>query len=278
MIPNSPKVSILIATHNRSQFISRAIESVLAQTLKDWELIIADDGSTDSTEEACQSWEEKDKRIRYFRGPHFGRIAKISNLGLKQAKGEYVAILDDDDWWIDSRKLEKQVKFLDENKEYVGCGGGFIVVDESGREKLRTSKPEKDEDIKKNALVANPMANATTLFRLETARKVGLYDETMLQFADWEFWLKMGLEGKLYNFQEYFTSYRMWAGGMSFSRQKETASSAMRIVNRYRKLYPRYPKALFFVCSYYLYAHLPMTVKKTLNPILSRAKKAIFSS
>lgn len=274
----SPKVSVLIATYNRAQFLSRAIKSVLGQTYKDWELIIADDGSTDETEKVVREFGKKKPRIVYLKAPHFGRIAKISNFGLKQARGKYVAILDDDDWWIDSRKLEKQVKFLDENKEYVGCGGGFIVVDESGREKLRTSKPEKNEDIKKNALVANPIANATTLFQLETAEKVGFYDETMLQFADWDFWLKIGLEGQLYNFQEYFTSYRMWEGGMSFNRQKENAASAIRIVKRYKKNYPQYPLAILISFSYFLYVNFPAPIKKFLNPALSRLKKIIFSS
>ncbi|TSC82458.1 MAG: glycosyl transferase family 2 [Parcubacteria group bacterium Gr01-1014_20] len=273
-----PKVTVLIATHNRVQFVSRAIESVLTQTFKDWELIVADDGSTDETEKVVLGLAEKDSRIKYLKGPHFGRIAKISNFGLKEATGEYIAILDDDDYWIDPQKLAKQVRFLDENKDYVGCGGGFVVADKNGEEKIKSFKPEKDEDIKKNALVANPIVNATSVFRFALAKKIGLYDESMLQFADWEFWLKIGLKGKLYNFQEYFTKYQMWEGGMSFSRQKEAASSAIRIVDRYRKLYPRYPKALLFVCSYYLYTQLPDAIKKTLNPVLSRIKKVVFSS
>ncbi len=273
-----PKVTILIATYNRGQFIGRAIQSVLNQTLKDLEIVVADDGSTDNTEKLVKDFRDKDARIRYLKASHFGRIAKISNFGLKEATGEYIAILDDDDYWIDSQKLAKQVRFLDKNQDYVGCGGGFIVADKNGEEKIKTFKPEKDEDIKKNALVANPIVNATSAFRFAVAKKIGLYDESMLQFADWEFWLKIGLEGKLYNFQEYFTKYQMWEGGMSFSRQKEAASSAIRIVDRYRKLYPRYPKALLFVCSYYLYTQLPEIIKKTLNPVLSRIKKAIFSS
>lgn len=273
-----PKVTVLIATFNRSQFVGRAIQSVQSQTLKDLEIIIADDGSTDNTEEIVASLSAQDGRVKYLKGPHFGRIAKISNFGLREAKGEYVAILDDDDVWMDSKKLEKQVRFLDENSDYVGCAGGFIVVDKEGREKLRALKPEKDVDIKRNALVANPIVNATAVFRLEAGKKVDFYDETMLQFADWDFWLKIGLRGKLYNFQEYFIKYQMWEGGMSFSKQKEAASSGLRIVNRYKNLYPQYPKALLLSSAYYLYSRLPDFIKKNLNPILSRLKKTTFSS
>ena len=273
----NPKVTVLIATYNRSLFIGRAIESVVNQTFKDWELIVADDGSTDSTESVLKIWQAKDARIKYLKAPHFGRIAKISNFGLKSAKGEYVAILDDDDWWADPNKLKKQIEFLDKNPDYVGCGGGFIVTDKNGTEKLRTLKPEKDENIKKKALIANPVVNATAVFRRSAAEKIGFYDETMLQFADWDFWLKLGLVGKLYNFQEYFTCYRMWEGGMSFSKQKETAVSALRIVKRYKKDYSRFFVAFFLALAYSLYINLPNPIKNFLNPILSRAKKVIFS-
>ena len=273
----SPKVSVLIATYNRSQLISRAIKSVLDQNFKDFELIIADDGSTDNTEEIGKSWEKKDPRVKYLKGPHFGRIAKISNFGLKSAKGEYIAILDDDDHWCDPEKLNKQVKFLDGNPEYVGCGGGFIVIDENQKVKMKFFKPERDEEIRKNFLIANPMANSTAMFRLSVAQKIGLYDESLPQFADWDFWLKMGMAGKLYNFQEYFSYYLMWNKSMSFSKQKETSYSATVIVPRYKKNYPNYFKARILVMLYYLYTHLPNFIKNFLNPILSNLKKIIFS-
>lgn len=273
----SPKVSVLIATYNRSQFIGRAIKSVTGQTFKDWELIVADDGSTDDTEKVVRELAGKDKRIRYFKNAHTGRISKISNFGLKLAQGEYIAILDDDDWWSDPEKLKKQVEFLDGNPEYVACGGGIIIVDEKNQEKIRVFKPQKDEEIKENALVANPIANATALFRRHAAQKVDLYDESMLQFADWDFWLKVGLVGKLYNFPEYFTCYQMWNKGMSFSKQRETSASAIRIVERYKNQYPKYPKAIILARVYFFYTRLPGFVKRFLNPTLSKLKKTLFS-
>jgi len=275
-MPN-PKVSILIATYNRANLLGRAIESVVDQDFKDWELLIADDGSTDDTEKVVRTFSSTDARIKYLRGPHFGRIAKISNFGLKEAKGEYVAILDDDDHWCDPQKLTKQVKFLDEHKDYVACGGGFIVVDEDQKVKMKFFKPQTDQEIRKNFLIANPMANSTSMFRLVSAKKVGLYDETILQFADWDFWLKLGLKGKLYNFPEYFSYYLMWAKSMSFSKQKETASSALVILPRYKNYYPRYKKAIITIFAYNIYVRFPSFIKSFLNPLLSNLKKAIFS-
>jgi glycosyltransferase involved in cell wall biosynthesis len=273
----NPKVSVLIATYNRANLIGRAIQSVLNQTFTDWELIIADDGSTDNTAEVVKKWQRRDSRIKYLRSEHLGRISKISNFGLRKAKGEYLAVLDDDDYWATSDKLKKQVEFLDKNPEYVGCGGGYIVIDENGREKGRFLKPELNEEIKLRALIANPLANLTTMFRRAVAEKLGYYDETMPQFADWDFWLKMGLAGKLYNFQEYFAYYQMWEGGSSFRNQKENVRAALRIIRRYRTNYPGFIKAFFLGWLYAFYASLPMFLKKPLNSGLSLLKKFIFS-
>ena len=272
------KVSILITTWNRAHLISRAIQSAIDQDFKDWELIIADDGSTDNTEKICKEWEKKDHRIKYFRAPHFGRIAKISNFGLKHTKGEYIAILDDDDMWAATDKLTKQVKFLDENKDYVACGGGYIIINKNEKEKFRFLKPEEHENIIENALLANPMVNTTTMFRRSTAQKIGFYDETLPEFADWDFWLKMGLEGRLYNFPLHFAYYQMWDTGSSFSKQKGTAYSTLQIVPRYKDKYPHYKKAIALAYIYYIYTLLPNFIKSFLNPILSRLKKLLFSA
>src|SRR3989338_101943 len=150
-------VSILMTTWNRPQFLGQAIESIRTQTFADWELIIADDGSTDNTKQIVAEWMRKDKRIVYVNPGHLGRIAKISNFGLRGAKGEYVAILDDDDWWMDPKKLEKQVGFIDGHPHWVGCGGGFMAVDKDVMPKGRFLKPDRDADIRKVMLFANPM-------------------------------------------------------------------------------------------------------------------------
>ena len=273
-----PKVSILITTWNRANLLGRAIQSAIDQDFKDWELIIADDGSTDDTEKIGKEWEKKDSRIQYLRAPHFGRIAKISNFGLNQTKGEYIAILDDDDMWAVKDKLTKQVKFLDENKDYVACGGGYIVIDKLEKEKSRYLKPEEHKGIIKNALLANPMVNTTTMFRKSAAEKIDFYNETLPEFADWDFWLKMGLEGKLYNFPLHFAYYQMWDTGSSFSKQKGTAYSALQIVSRYKGKYPHYKKAIVLAYIYYTYTLLPNFIRSFLNPILSRLKKLLFSA
>jgi hypothetical protein len=145
------------------------------------------------------------------------------------------------------------------------------------RGRNRTAKPEAWNRIRDNALLANPMANSTTLFRTDVARRLGGYDETLPQFADWDFWLKMGEAGKLYNFPDYFVNYQMWHKSASFRDQSENSKAALRIVRKYRGRYPHYISALVLTLGYWLYAKNPAAVKRVLNPALSRLKKALFS-
>jgi glycosyltransferase involved in cell wall biosynthesis len=276
-IMQNPRVTVLTAAWTRAQYIGQGIQSLIDQTFQDWELIIVDDGSPDNTPEVVKEWQKKDARIKYIRHEHVGRIAVVSNAGLKEAKGEYVAILDDDDYWIDPKKLEKQVAFLDANEEYVGSGSFFAVVDKDNIEKARRSKPQSDAAIRRVALYANPIANSTSIFRRDVALAVGDYDESLRQFADWDFWLKMGKKGKLCNSPEYFLAYRMWEKGASFMDQRQNVDSALVIVRRYKNDYPGYWKAISLTYIYWCYARFPRSIRKTLNGSLSRLKKFIFA-
>jgi glycosyltransferase involved in cell wall biosynthesis len=269
-----PRVSILLITYNRPRFIAQSIESALMQTYKDWEVIIVDDSENDETEKAVKPFVMKDKRIQYFHRPQRGSIANASNFGLAKAHGEYVAILDDDDWWLDDKKLEKQVRFLDERRDYVGVGGGFILMNEEGKVTGKVLKPETDGAIRRVALFANPMVNSTGVFRRAAG---GLYDESLRQFADFDIWLRLGTKGKLYNFPEYFLAYRMWAAASSFINQKQNADAGYRIVARYKNDYPSYAKAFVMANGYRLYARFPLFVRKRMNGFLSRLKKYLFS-
>lgn len=273
----NPKVSILMAAYNRPQFIDRAAKSIVSQTFTDWELLVVDDSTNDDVYRKVSEWTARDPRVRCVRTGHLGRIAKVSNLGLANMKGDYVAILDDDDYWLLTTKLEEQVAFLDANRDYVACGGGYSVVNARGEETRRFLKPERHPDIVKNALVANPMANSTTMFQRDVASRLGNYDETMLQFADWDFWLKLGCAGKLYNAPKYYAAYQMWSEGMSFAKQREAAWSARLIVRRYKHSYPGYSKAFLAAWAYTFYAYMPALLKRALNPVFSNLKKFLFA-
>jgi glycosyltransferase involved in cell wall biosynthesis len=272
-----PQVSVLMLTCNRPQFIDMAIESIRVQNFQDWELLVVHDGPNDRIPVVMDDWCQRDSRIRYFRRATLGNIAEATNFGLAQAKGEYVAVLDDDDFWASPEKLTVQARFLRDHRDYACCGGGVIVIDPDGREQMRYLKPSAHEQIRRRALIANPMAHSSTMFRREAALRVGGYDETLAGFQDWDLWLKLGKIGKLYNFLEYFLCYRIWQGSGSFQQSKGNTASALRIIHDHRYDYPGFSVAYAMAALYYGYARLPLGMQRASYSMASRMKKAAFS-
>jgi len=273
----SPLVSVVMLTCNRPQFLSRAIQSVLDQSFENWELLVVHDGPNEQTVALMETWVERDPRIRYLRRERRGNIANACNHGISHARGEYIAILDDDDYWAANNKLEKQLAFLEQHPGYAGCGAGMTVIDDRGNDLMSYLKPESDEDIKSKALCANPMTHSTTMFRHSLGKAIGFYDESLEGFQDWDLWLRLGSVGKLYNFPEVFTRYTLWSGGGSFQQQRRNALSALKIVLRHRSRYAGFARAFSLVILHFGYAHLPSAVRKSTFSFLSRLKKTLFA-
>ena len=274
---NTPRVTVLMLTFNRPQFIGRAIRSITNQNFQDWELIVVQDGDNQQTIKVMQEWVSGESRVRYFHRSQPGNIANACNYGIARARGEYIAILDDDDYWPTPDKLKKQVEFLDSHPEYVACGGGVTVVDEHDTPALTYLKPQADADIKRRALYANPMTHSTTLYRKSAAELVGFYEESLAGFQDWDLWLKLGRLGKLYNFPEVFMHYTIWSGGGSFMQSRANTRSAVQIVRRHMGEYRGSWAALFMAYSYFCYARLPRPIRELTFSTLSKLKKRLFS-
>jgi glycosyltransferase involved in cell wall biosynthesis len=273
-----PRVSVLILTCNRPHLVGRALQSIRDQNLKaEYEIIVVHDGPDRRSELVLKEWQARDPRIRYFHREKSGNIADATNFALRQAKGEYIAILDDDDYWSTPDKLAMQVRFLDSHPDYAGCGGGAIVVDQDKNELMRYLKPQSDEAIKGRALIANPMVHSTMLYRSSAAEMILGYDVTLAGFQDWDFGLRLGLTGKLYNIPDYLTYYSIWDGGSSWQQAPKNTRAAVRIVWRHRKCYSHFPTALALVFCYYAYSLLPASIRRHSYSFLSRLKKLGFS-
>lgn len=130
----SYKISVIIITYNHEKYIHQAIESVLKQKVNfDYEIIIGDDASTDNTQEIIKGFQERFPDIfkAILRKENLGTTRNVYDLKL-MAKGEYIAFLEGDDFWVDKNKLQKQVEFLDKNKDYIGCASKYWKVTEEG--------------------------------------------------------------------------------------------------------------------------------------------------
>ncbi|OHB20558.1 MAG: hypothetical protein A3J67_00250 [Parcubacteria group bacterium RIFCSPHIGHO2_02_FULL_48_10b] len=272
----NPRVSIVLATYNRAHFLGAAIQSVQKQTFQDWELIVSDDASTDNTLEIVKEIQENEPRIRYRKNEKNLGISRNYNAAIRAARGEYIAMIDDDDPWVGSEKLSRQVSFFEENGDYVGVGGGMIVVDRSGKELFRYFKPETDGQIRKSMFFSNPMANSATLFRKNAALQAGLYDEEIEHGADRDFWLRMGRIGKLYNFPDHFAYYTISGQNSLFKSQRIVLRCVIRFLRKYRQYYPRYSYGIIFTYGVYLYSSLPQWFHAFTDVPLFFVKRLVF--
>ena len=184
------KISIIITTYDRPQYLRGAIDSVLCQSFKDFELIIVnDDPRMGEADKIIDSY--KDSRIVYVKNKKNLAGAKSLNTGLRLAKGAYIAILDDDDVWNYSKKIEEQVRFLEYNPEYVLVGTNVIVVNyNNGKEITRTCFATADNELRRNIFSSNPFAHSSVMYRKDKALLVGGYDESLERGKDYDLWLR----------------------------------------------------------------------------------------
>ena len=125
-------ISVIVNCHNGEKFINRCIESILIQTYNNFEIIFLDNMSTDGTEEIIKKI--SDKRIKYFKTEKFLKLYEARNLAIKKAKGQYIAFLDVDDWWL-PEKLEKQIILFQKDNSLKMVYSNFYVVDDKYKKK-----------------------------------------------------------------------------------------------------------------------------------------------
>lgn len=273
----NPKVSIILPTYNGAKFIANSMESVAGQTFNDWELIVIDDGSTDDMSRIVSELAAKDSRIKYFKNDKNLGIQKSLNRGIKEAGGEYIARIDDDDVWADKDKLKKQVEFLENNRDYVLVGTGTIVVDEDDNEIARYLLPEEDDDIRKKILSKNCFTHSSILFKKDAVLRLGGYSEgkDVLHVEDYDLWLRLGKVGKLANLPFYGVKFTLRGGAISSTNKMEQFRKDIKLTRKYRNDYPKFPRALIFgYLRLYFYIFFESIIPENIkNKIFKLAKE-----
>lgn len=191
MVEFPMKVSAIILTYNRAHMVAEAIDSVLNQTFRDFELIVVDNYSSDNTESVVKSY--ADKRIRYFKHQNNGFIGVNRNYGIKKSRGEYIAFLDDDDLWL-PEKLEKQVELLDSNKELGLVYSDIYLIDSNGNLREHTYfyriKPFRGE-VFNELLQGNFIPLSTVVIRQGVLDEVGGFNLRFIIAQDYDLWLRI---------------------------------------------------------------------------------------
>ena len=184
--PVNPRVSAIITTHNRATLLPRAVDSVLAQTYSNYEIVIVDDGSSDNTQEIIAGF--RDPRIRSIRRDQGGGASTARNTGIRMARGEYIAFLDDDDEWLPT-KLERQVAILDSSSHRVGLVYGWVdFVDDSTGDVTPLERSAMEGDVFDNLVaMRTPGPTSVLMVRTSVAIEIEGFDESLPRHNDIDF-------------------------------------------------------------------------------------------
>jgi len=208
-MPASPRVTVFIPVHNRQDYVCTAVNSILAQTFTDFELLVVDDGSSDATLERLARY--RDSRLRVeTNGRNLG-IPATRNRGLELARGEYIALLDSDDHAYRER-LARQVRWLDRHPDIVQSGSWCSFMDGEGRPLRKVRRqPLRAEDVHAHMLFHCPLVNRTIMARTAVLREYG-YSEDFPRCQDYDLHERLASQHRMANLGEYLVCGREHAG------------------------------------------------------------------
>lgn len=208
-----PRVTVLLPAYDCALFLREAVDSVLAQTLRDFELVVIDDGSTDGTAQVLQSYD--DPRMVVLTQENQGMAAAL-NRGLALARGEYVARMDADDRSAPQR-LERQVAFLDGHPEVVVVGSRYRTMDVHGVPGSVVRLMRHDKDLRREMYLSSPFTHGCVMLRRQAVLAVGGYDGSLWPAEDYDLWTRIG--GGLANLPESLYDYREHSSTSSLAAQ-----------------------------------------------------------
>ncbi len=191
-----PIVSIIIPTYNHANFINKALKSIIDQTFENWEAIVIDNHSSDDTEKILKKYQ--DPRIKYIKIHNDGIIAKSRNLGIQESRGEWIAFLDSDDWWVKDKlkvclnNINDKIDLIYHDLEIINDSSNFFFKKKKFKGRL-LSKP-----ILKDLLVGaikegNAIGNSSVIVRKNILTKIGGINENrnLVASEDYNTWLRI---------------------------------------------------------------------------------------
>lgn len=218
-----PKVSVVLPTYNGEQFLAQSIESVINQTFQDWELIIVNDCSTDSTLQIAEKYAKKDSRIQVVSNEVNKKLPESLNVGFRLAKGEYLTWTSDDNYYM-PEALKRMNDYLDHNQNFVMVCAKIKFVDEH--------EHELDIHMKYDhaAMFVNDCVGACFMYRREVLETVGEYDTDYFCVEDYEYWLRI-LEkyDQIAYIDQLLYIYRMQPNGLTMSKRNKVRAQLSKL-------------------------------------------------
>jgi GT2 family glycosyltransferase len=236
MTAGAPTVSVVMAAYNGGAFIRETIESVLAQTMPDFEIVVVDDGSKDDTLAVLATIE--DPRLRVIRAERNGGPAAARNLAMAHARGRFIAGLDQDDLCAPDR-FAKQLAYLEAHPDVALVATTIVMFD--GAKERRDPYPDLVDpaEIDWTMWLLNPLGWSTVMMRGEAARALDPFERDAMRFAeDFDLYLRIRAHGRIGRLAEPLVRYRMHAGGASNAHEEAMIQAAARaMTERYEPLF-----------------------------------------
>ena len=213
----TPRVSAIIPTYNYARYVAAAIKSVLAQSFKDLEIVVVDDGSTDETTETLRPFAE---RIRYIPQVHRG-LAAARNVGIRVARGRYLAFLDSDDLWLPD-KVSMQVARLDAEPAVGVVYCEAVLFDEASQTVIPHSywSHHPSGRILPWLIRQNVVPSPTPMVRRELFDQVGPFDESLSACEDWDMWIRIAQVSEFAYVDRVLAEYRVHSANMSLDHER----------------------------------------------------------
>ncbi|PTY05449.1 hypothetical protein DB347_13795 [Opitutaceae bacterium EW11] len=217
---SSPLISVVMPVYNAERYLREAVDSILAQSLRDFELIAVDDGSKDRSKTVLDDYASRDPRVRVISRPNTGIVGALND-GLDAARGELIARMDSDDW-VTPNRFERQVAFLREHSDHVCVGSYFNYMDASGA-LVKWNPRETDPAAIERALLSGDggaLIHPVILLRRSALEKAGVYRVEAQWVEDLDLYLRLARIGKLSNVPEVLLHYRYHPQSVNFTRNE----------------------------------------------------------
>jgi len=241
-------ISVITPTYNRADLLKETIKSVLNQTYQNFEYIIIDNESTDNTKEVVLSF--KDERIKYFRQKNMGGPASARNVGIKIAKGDYIAFVDSDDIW-DEKKLEKQLKILDKDENLIIWTDGDIIdiksnpIGKKFTQMEGATRKKKSGNIFKELSIGNFILLSSIILKKRNLRELR-FNERLRVLEDYLFVINLARDYEFYFINETLVKYRIHDTNINTQNIKLTKNTEIiiktYILKKYGNLLPKHIK------------------------------------
>lgn len=257
-----PSVSVIMSVYNGELHVETAVRSILQQEqFSDFEFIIIDDCSLDTTWQILQSWQKNDSRIVLFKNEVNVGLTKSLNRAIAHAKGEYIARIDADDI-ADPLRLSKQHSFMEQNKDIALCGTFGWIIDSGGR-KIREKKfPTEHAEIKKMLIYNNQFIHSSLFIRRNILNEIGGYDEHFKKSQDYELAFRIAAVHKVANIAEPLISWRYGKQSLSWQNRGQEWYALQARIKAVRKYgYPTL-KGVVIILFRTLWMLLPGSIRR----------------